>query len=109
MKEKSVIEMWMRRAVCAGGILAACVTCGDTAFTAGEWDVAFVMNGAALKLTHRPSGIEVRGKLSFKGPDKATDAAADPKSDWIKRHETKLAAIAKGNVGKVVFIGDTMT
>ena len=34
---------------------------------------------------------------------------SDPKSDWMKRHETKLAAIAKGDVGKVVFIGDTMT
>ena len=34
---------------------------------------------------------------------------SDPKSDWMKRHEAKLAAIAKGDVGKVVFIGDSIT
>lgn len=34
---------------------------------------------------------------------------SDPKSNWMKRHQAKLEAIAKGDVGKVVFIGDTMT
>ena len=67
-------------ACCA--IMASMALFGDTAFKAGEWDVAFDAEGTTLKLTHRPSGIEVGGELAFQGPEKATDAAADPKADW---------------------------
>lgn len=82
MNGKTGLGTWTRRALLAGGCLVACATCGDTAFTAGEWDAAFAAEGSTLKLTHRPSGIEVSGALAFQGPEKATDAAAAPKEDW---------------------------
>ena len=82
MNGKTILGTWTRRALLAAGCVAVCAACGDTAFTAGEWDVAFAAEGSTLKLTHKPSGIEVSGELAFKGPEKATDAAADPKADW---------------------------
>jgi len=82
MNGKTGHGTWTRRALLVGGCLAACAACGDTAFTAGEWDVAFAAEGSTLKLTHRASGIEVSGELAFLGPEKATDAAAAPKENW---------------------------
>ena len=82
MKSKTGFGTWARHALLAGGCLTVAAACGDTAFTAGEWDVAFAAKGATLKLTHRPSGIEVSGELAFQGPERATDAAAEPKADW---------------------------
>jgi len=67
--------------MCAA-ILSAGTVLGDTSFTAGEWDVAFVTEGASLKLKHRPSGAEVGGTLEFLGPERAGDAAAEPKAEW---------------------------
>ena len=34
---------------------------------------------------------------------------ADENGWWMKRHRDKLAAIAQGNVGKIVFLGDSIT
>ena len=82
MKSKMNFGTWARNMLFAGGCLATAAACGDTAFAAGEWDVSFAEEGATLKLTHRPSGIEMSGELAFLGPEKATDAAADPKADW---------------------------
>ena len=82
MKSKMNFGTWARNALLVGGCLATAAACGDTAFAAGEWDVSFAEEGATLKLTHRPSGIEMSGELAFLGPEKATDAAADPKADW---------------------------
>ena len=66
------------------GACALAVSAGfaDTAFTAGEWDVAFAVEGQSLRLTHKASGTEVVGELVFMGPDRATDAAAEPKTEW---------------------------
>ena len=87
MKSKTGFGTWARHALLAGGCLTVAAACGDTAFTAGEWDVAFAAKGATLKLTHRPSGIEVSGELAFQGPERATDAAAEPKADGDKAAE----------------------
>ena len=56
----------MASATLAGcAIMASVAVFGDTAFKAGEWDVAFDAEGTTLKLTHRPSGIEVGGEYGI--------------------------------------------
>ena len=62
--------------------LAALAAQADTAFKAGEWEVAFAAEGQSLKLTHAASGAEVVGELMFMGPDQATDAKAEAKREW---------------------------
>lgn len=62
--------------------LTAVAAWGKTAFMAGEWDVSFDPNGAALTLTHRASATVVDGVLSFKGPGRATDASAVADRAW---------------------------
>lgn len=62
--------------------LAALAARADTAFKAGEWEVAFAAEGQSLKLTHAASGAEVVGELMFMGPDRATDAKAEAKREW---------------------------
>ena len=46
MKNKTGFRAWARQTLFAGGCLAATVATGDTAFTAGEWEVAFAAEGA---------------------------------------------------------------
>ncbi len=93
----------MKRSTLAGLVLAcAAAACGDTKFAAGGWDVSFVSEGASLKLTHRASGIEVGGALAFTGPEKATDAQAEPKLEWKVSDSrdgvrNRLAIIDKNN------------
>ena len=48
MNGKTILGTGTRRALLAAGCVAACAACGDTAFTAGEWDVAFAAEGATL-------------------------------------------------------------
>jgi len=73
----------MTKRILAGACaLAVSAAVADTAFTAGEWDVAFATEGQSLKLTHRPSGAEVTGELVFTGPARATDAKADADTEW---------------------------
>ncbi len=82
MRKHNVKDFKIRRLLPMALVLAAGAACGDTAFTAGEWDVSFVAEGASLKLKHRSSGAEVSGTLEFTGPEKATDAVAEPKVEW---------------------------
>ena len=78
MNRKTGLGRWFF----AGGCLAAAAACGDVAFTAGEWNVAFATEGSTLKLTHASSNVEISGELAFKGPGKATDAEAEPREEW---------------------------
>ena len=54
----------------------------DTAFKAGEWDIAFASEGQSLRLSHAKSGAEIVGELAFMGPDRATDARAEAQREW---------------------------
>ena len=62
--------------------LAAAAAFADTAFSAGEWDVAFAAEGQSLRLAHKASGTEIVGELVFMGPDRATDAKAEAGAEW---------------------------
>ena len=82
----------------------ACVAagvCADTTFTAGEWDVAFSVEGQSLRLAHKASGAEIVGELAFTGPDRATDAKAEPKRDWkivdARDGASRRLAVVDGN------------
>ncbi len=72
----------LKGALAALTALAAAGAGADTAFTAGEWQVAFAAEGQSLKLTHAASGAEIVGELAFTGPERATDAKAEPTREW---------------------------
>ena len=73
----------MTKKILAGAwALAAAAAFADTAFTAGEWDVAFAAEGQSLRLAHKASGTEIVGELVFMGPDRATDAKAEAGAEW---------------------------
>ena len=68
----------MTKKILAGAwALAAAAAFADTAFSAGEWDVAFAAEGQSLRLAHKASGTEIVGEPVFMGPDRATAAKAD--------------------------------
>ena len=72
----------MKRALFALFACTVWTVYADTAFTAGEWKIAFAVKGQTLRLTHTASGLDVAGELSFRGPANPEDAPAQPDAAW---------------------------